>query len=262
MPDHVPIQTWRLEVRCIGRQIDVYDSLDSTNTHALSQAGEFANDGRVIVARAQTAGRGQYGRTWSAPADNSVLMSVLVFPPTELRRPVVLTAWAAVSVCEVIAHVLHKPANIKWPNDVLVGGKKLCGILIEQRICGNLATVVGIGLNVNQSREWFDQAGLPDAASLACFTSDAPDCADVARRLIRQLDAEYDRLLAGDLATLEARWKCHLGLLGKQVVVEPHGEEPCRGRVRDVTFAGVEIAPPAGETIALPPERIKHIKPA
>src|SRR5262245_26096894 len=258
--DHVLIQSWRLEARRIGRQIDVYDSLESTNTHALSLAGDPANDGRVIVAREQTAGRGQYGRAWSAPGDSSVLMSVLVFPPSELRRPVLLTAWAAVSVCEVIARILHRPAKIKWPNDVLLGGKKLCGILIEQRTCGDeLATVVGIGLNVNQSHEWFEQAGLPEAASLACFTNDVPDCVEVARRLIRQLDDEYDRLLAADLATLEARWKWRLGLLGKQAVVELHGEESCRGRVRDLTFDAVEVTTPQG-CVRQPPERIKHVR--
>ena len=85
----------------------------------------------------QTAGRGQYGRVWTAPAGSSVLLSVLLFPPPALRRPTLLTAWAAVSVCETIQELANLSATIKWPNDVLINGRKVCGILIEQRTVAN-----------------------------------------------------------------------------------------------------------------------------
>ena len=92
-------------------------------------------------------------------------MSVLLFPPPELRRPALLTAWAAVSVCETIlpGGTGHQ-ATIKWPNDVLVAGRKVCGILIEQ----NRGTVAGIGLNVNQTQEMFTPRPLPWPARWPC----------------------------------------------------------------------------------------------
>src|SRR5207245_2431978 len=111
--------------RRLGRRVLVFDQLDSTSTYAAGLAGDPANDGMVILAREQTAGRGQHGRTWSAPAGSSVLLSVLLFPPPELRRPAILTAWVAVSVCETILKLTGLQAKIKWPNDVLIRGKKV-----------------------------------------------------------------------------------------------------------------------------------------
>src|SRR5262249_48837969 len=152
-----------------------------------------------------------------------------------------------------------RPAKIKWPNDILLGGKKVCGILIEQRAsAGRLATIAGIGLNVSQTAEWFREAGLPDATSLACCTDAPLDWATVARELIQQLDEELDRLMEGDLATLEARWQWHLGLLGRTVTLELHGEPGRRGRLRDITFDGLVLEEAAGELLHLPPEKIKH----
>src|SRR5207248_1438616 len=100
--------------------------------------------------------------------------------------PVVLTAWAAVAVCTVVRDITGQSPRIKWPNDVLVHRKKLCGILIEQRTCGDgrLATVVGVGLNVQQPPAWFQDAGLPEGGSLACLLEPAPDTDNVAYRLI------------------------------------------------------------------------------
>src|SRR5262249_49879421 len=146
-----------------------------------------------------TAGRGQHGRTWQCPAGSGVLMSVLLFPPLSLRRPVLLTAWAAVSVCDTICQVARLHGQIKWPNDVLVDGRKVCGILIEQAN----GTVAGIGLNVNQSAPQLARAGLPSAGSLACFTRKRLDCNEVARALIKQLDREYGALCQGNFRGLE-----------------------------------------------------------
>src|SRR5205823_1744339 len=101
-------------------------------------------------------------------------------------RAPVLTAWAAVAVCATVRLVTGRQARIKWPNDVLIHGRKTCGILIER----SRGTVVGIGLNVRQSGADFEAAGLPEATSLAQFTSEAPDTYAVARLLLEQLDAE------------------------------------------------------------------------
>src|SRR5439155_7970824 len=117
---------------------------------ALALADDVSNDGLILLAQEQKSGRGQQGRTWIAPPGSSVLLSVLVFPPAWLRRPAMLTAWAAVSVCETVREVAGLEATIKWPNDVLVLGRKVCGILIEQRSSAAgtpPATVAGIGLN-------------------------------------------------------------------------------------------------------------------
>ena len=215
-PPMTPRDTWHLDTRRLGRRVLVFDRLDSTSTVAAGLAVAADADGLAVLADEQTGGRGQHGRTWTCPAGAGVLLSVVLFPPPPLRRPAILTAWAAVSVCETILELTGLQARIKWPNDVLIRGRKVCGILIEQRtVAGGQApivTICGIGLNVNQTADTFAAAGLTEAASLAVFTGERRDCGAVARRLLHHLDEQYDALCAGDLATLETCWKGRLGL--------------------------------------------------
>jgi BirA family biotin operon repressor/biotin-[acetyl-CoA-carboxylase] ligase len=234
----------------------VYERVNSTNTLALALAQDAANDGLVLVAREQTAGRGQHGRTWLSPAGSSVLLSALVFPPPALQRPAILTAWAAVSVCETIREVAGLGATIKWPNDVLLDGRKVCGILIEQRG----GTVAGIGLNVNQALATFEAAGLPEATSLAAATGHSFDCEQVTLSLIRRLDAEYRLLLGGEVGSLEARWREWLGLLDQTVTVECHDGD-VSGRLLELGFAGVVLELPGGRPRQLAPEMIRQLRP-
>jgi BirA family biotin operon repressor/biotin-[acetyl-CoA-carboxylase] ligase len=188
-------------------------------------------------------------------------MSLLLFAPAELRRPALLVAWAAVSVCEVIGELTGLSATIKWPNDVLVHGKKVCGILTEQRNspgAPGLATVVGLGLNVLQPAEAFADAGLPDAGSLLSLSGKGFDAEDVACRVIGQLDTDYDRLLQGDIDSLEARWKERLALCGRPVCVETTGDV-VEGRLLTLTFANIEIAHDGGGVTRLTPEAVRHV---
>lgn len=248
MPD--PRETWDLDTRHVGRRVLVYDSVPSTNDTA---AGLEA--GGVVVADFQTAGRGQYGRTWQSRPGASLLMSVRLDPPTELRRPVVMTAWAAVCVAEAIFALTGVQARIKWPNDLLVRGQKVCGILIEQGV----GLVAGIGLNLNQSADDFAANALPDATSLALIAGKPFDSRAAAVAVIRRLDAEYHRLLVGELVPLEADWKWRVGLLGRHVVVELTDGTRVAGRLRDLTFAGVELEVATGMR-AIPPECVRQLR--
>jgi BirA family transcriptional regulator, biotin operon repressor / biotin---[acetyl-CoA-carboxylase] ligase len=250
-----PSEEWQLTTAHIGKRVLVFDRLDSTNALALTLAGDTANDGLVVLAEEQTAGRGQHGRAWSCPAGHGVLMSVLLFPPALLRRPALLTAWAAVSVCRTIQKMTGLQPQIKWPNDVMIQGRKVCGILIEQK----RGTVAGIGLNVNQSADHFAALGLPHVASLAVFSGQNQDCRDVARQLIFELDAQYQRLCQGDLETLQTSWKLLLGLVGKQVEVESPTARHS-GLLQDITFEGLALHLADGTPLYLPPEGVRHLR--
>jgi BirA family transcriptional regulator, biotin operon repressor / biotin---[acetyl-CoA-carboxylase] ligase len=249
---------WRLDARRLGRRVIVYPQTDSTNTRAFEHVGQPDSAGLAFLADEQVAGRGQHGRRWLAAPRSSVLLSVLLYPPDAINRPVLLTAWAAVSVCEVARRLTGVTPRIKWPNDVLLGGRKVCGILIEQsRQGGVTATVAGIGLNVAQTEAEFAAAGLPDATSLVAMGATTADTHAVARELLAALDEHYDRLHGGDVGPLQSMWQTHLGLLGQQVVVE------CIDHVRQGTllecgFDGVGLLD-VGTTVVLPPEVIRHI---
>jgi BirA family biotin operon repressor/biotin-[acetyl-CoA-carboxylase] ligase len=249
-----PREEWQLDTSHIGRRVLVFDSLDSTNNYAAALAADPGNAGVVVLADEQTAGRGQYGRTWLCPGRTGILLSVLLFPPPAARRPALLTAWAAVSVCETILQTTGVQARIKWPNDVLIQGRKVCGILIEQA----RGTVVGIGLNVLQTATAFAEAALPEAGSLALFCERPLERYEIARRLIAELDNGYTRLCSGDLGELEACWKWRLGLLGRRVAVECPGTVH-RGRLVEVAFDGLDLKVEGGHVLRLTPETVRHL---
>jgi BirA family transcriptional regulator, biotin operon repressor / biotin---[acetyl-CoA-carboxylase] ligase len=258
IPAHKAIS---LKTKHLGNPFWLFDSIDSTNSLALCLAQDPNNHGLALLAAEQSSGRGQYGRVWTAPPGSSVLLSVLIFPPASLRRPALLTAWAAVAVCETIQEVAGLRAHIKWPNDVLVGNKKVCGILIEQRNTGQpespWAAAVGIGLNVRQDADFFHRTELPLASSLATLSGQDFETLMVARRLLEILDSTYDRLLQDGAAPLETAWQDRLGLTGKPVRLETI-DRHVTGRLLEVTLAGICVEA-EGEIILLPPESIRHI---
>jgi BirA family transcriptional regulator, biotin operon repressor / biotin---[acetyl-CoA-carboxylase] ligase len=251
--------SFRIPHSSFVKRILEFDIVSSTNSIALDLADDPANHGLVVLTREQTAGRGQYGRSWMAPAGSSVLLSILLFPPPALRRPALLTAWAAVSVCDLCRQLTGLHPRIKWPNDVLIQDRKVCGILIEQRAAGpdKVSAVVGIGLNVNQNAAVFAEAGLAEAASLAVFTNHQIDCRCVAEDLLQGLDREYQHLAQGDLGSLESRWKQYFGLCGLPVSVTGV-KETIEGRLVDLSFAGLELEV-QGETICLQPEAVRQV---
>jgi len=244
---------WTLDTRRLGKRVLVYDVLDSTNSVAASLAGDSSNDGLAILADCQTSGRGQHGRAWVSVPGAGVLLSLLLFPPSGLRRPALLNAWAAVSVCETIAEVAGLRAQIKWPNDVLINGRKACGILIEQAE----ATVVGIGLNVNQTAAELTDAQLLEAGSLHIAGKRSFNRDQVARSLIQRLDAEYHALCCGDIVGLEKRWRELLGLVGQSVHVKCH-DAAYQGVLVELGFEGL-VLQSASATCDLAPEAVRQI---
>lgn len=251
---------WDLPRRHIGRRVLVFDQIDSTNSAALDRAGLPQSDGLAFLADEQVAGRGQHGRRWLAAPRSSVLLSVLLYPPAEINRPAILTAWAAVSVCEVARRSTGIRPRIKWPNDVLLRGRKVCGILIEQSRQGSTpATVVGIGLNVTQDAGAFQAAGLPQATSLQAMGAENLDTHSVARELLQTLDDDYTALCQGDRTTLEGLWQWHLDLRGKEVVVECL-DGTFAGRLVECGFDGIVLTQPGQPPRRLVPEAILHIQ--
>lgn len=255
-----PRETWQLPTAWIGRQVLVFDRLDSTNTQAMRLADDVAAEGVALLADEQVRGRGQHGRTWLAAPRSCVLLSVLLYPPAPLARPVILTAWAATAVCQVVRELTGRSPRIKWPNDVLVDGRKVCGILIEQSHTGRgPATVAGIGLNVTPSHDDFSAAELPEATSLTALGAAGLDTYTVTRRVLTALDDLYTRLREGDRVGLEGRWRAFLGLTGQTVEVELI-DGTCAGRLVALGMEGVVVQQTNGAVRALLPESVLHIR--
>ena len=245
-----PCDEWHFGTAHVGRRVRVFDELPSTNTFAAEHGGE----GEVVIALNQSAGRGRFDRVWQSRPETSLLMSVVLAPPPELRRPSVLTAWAAVGVAKAIELLAAVRPVIKWPNDLLIGDKKVCGILIEQRA----NTVVGIGLNLAQTAA--DFADLPDATSLALAGGVTIGVRAAAEAVVRHLDAEYAQLIRGDRASVEDAWKTRTGLVGRNVSIELTDGTSFPCRLRDMSFDGLEIETAEGYRRVVVPETVAHVR--
>jgi len=145
-----PHHTQDYSVPGLSGRIETYAELGSTNTRLRELASSGAPEGTVVVADAQTAGRGRHGRTWNSPAGAGLYASVLVRPDVAAGAAQMLTLAAAVAVAEALAELGVRDIEVKWPNDVLAGGRKVCGILTEAGLIGERvdAAIVGIGVNV------------------------------------------------------------------------------------------------------------------
>ena len=249
-----PRDVWHCEASHVGARVLFFASLPSTNDLAL----QLNEPGTAIVADVQTAGRGQYQRVWQSRPGCSLLISVCVAPPPELLRPVLLIAWAAVAVAETILTLTGQQARIKWPNDILIDGRKVCGILTERE----RNAVIGIGLNLSQTAADFASERLPGATSLTLATGIICEPANVVSVLLRKLDSGYDRLLHGDRAALESDWKRRIGLLGYHVRVEMGDGSVTTGRLKEMSFEGIELEAGDGAFEVLAPEHVRHLSPA
>jgi BirA family transcriptional regulator, biotin operon repressor / biotin---[acetyl-CoA-carboxylase] ligase len=196
------------------RQIRWFAELDSTNRYALEQARRGVPEGLVVVADHQSAGRGRLGRTWTAPPGASLLVSVLLRPAAVEATRVTLAAGLA--LVDAVAVVAGVTAGLKWPNDLVVGERKLAGILAEAELgSGAPAVVVGIGCNVNWESIPDELAEIATACNLEA--GHAVDRDALLDALLEHLD---ERLAALGSPALLADYRSRSSTLGQRVRVE------------------------------------------
>lgn len=204
-----------LATRFIGQEISCYPSLPSTNDVAKARAQEGAKEGTVIVAEEQTAGRGRMKRRWLSPR-GGIALSIILYPPLDYLPSLIMVA--SLAVAHAVELVTSLKAQIKWPNDVLVNGKKVCGILVESDVRGNKVdyAVIGIGINVNLKLSEFPQIA-PIATSLSQeLGRDVSHC-EMVRSLLAEAERLYLALASGDLVFKQ--WQERLVTLGQEVRV-------------------------------------------
>lgn len=190
----------------LGSTILRFDSLGSTNDYARQLALEGADEGVAVLAYEQTAGRGRQGRQWSSPAGEGLYVSVILRPQTSPADSSVITLAAAVAVAETLSLDFKTKADIKWPNDVLVSGKKICGILVESAIERGSMQFAIMGVGVNLAQEEFPEEIRDIATSLLIESGRrvAPD--DFALPLLARLDQWYGSAMSAPSEVI-ARWE-------------------------------------------------------
>jgi BirA family biotin operon repressor/biotin-[acetyl-CoA-carboxylase] ligase len=168
-----------------------YEEVCSSTQRLLAHDDE---EGAIAVTEEQTEGRGRLGRSWHAPPRTSVLVSVLLRPPVEPARLPELSLVAGGAVAEAIADVTGLQPAIKFPNDVLVGGRKVAGILAES---SESRVVLGIGVNVNQTREQLPADAQTEPTSLHVEIGEPVDRAALLVAILARLETAYDRWVTG-----------------------------------------------------------------
>ena len=221
----------------VGSRLLCMDSIDSTNTEAKRQAAQGAEEGLVILSRHQTAGRGRAGRSFHSPDGLGLYLSALLRPDRSTEEVVNFTAWTAAAVCDAIEAACGVRPQIKWTNDLVLNGKKLCGILTELGLDQTTGKpdyiVVGIGINVNHTSADFTEDIRSIATSLSMELGRPVDYAELAKQVILALDRLYARF-PHDKAAYLARYRADCLTIGKQVqLISP-------STVREAVATGID----------------------
>jgi BirA family biotin operon repressor/biotin-[acetyl-CoA-carboxylase] ligase len=228
----VPDRLTPLEIRPllnthdVGQVVHWYEELGSTNDRAKELADEGAEHGEVVVAEAQTAGRGRRGRAWSSPARKNLYFSVVLRPDLPPSRAPELTLVASVAVCEALRQA-GVDARIKWPNDLLVSGRKIAGILTELAADPDQVhwVVLGVGVNVNARAEDFPAEVRAEATSILLERGQAAPRALFAAACFTALEGWLDRHAEGGFPAIRKAWKGHSATLGREVAVRLDARE-------------------------------------
>jgi BirA family transcriptional regulator, biotin operon repressor / biotin---[acetyl-CoA-carboxylase] ligase len=227
------------QTKIIGRDIQVFEQTTSTNDVMEKLARDGVKEGAVVFAEAQTKGRGRLGRKWISPAHKGLWFSVLLRPDLRPQEATQLTVASATALRRAIAAETGLKPEIKWPNDILIGGKKVAGILTE--LSAELDRVrhiiLGIGVDVN-----LDAGELPvelrkTATSLKIETGEMILRAELAVAILRELDVDYARICGGEFPAVADEWESGCVTIGKNVTVHI-GDRRIRGRAESLDDDG------------------------
>jgi len=230
----------------VGRAVEYYDTVDSTNNLAKKLAAEGCVAGTAVVAGRQTAGRGRLGRNWESPAGKGIYVSVVLRPDMAPAETQILTLAAAVAAADALKEATGVGTGIKWPNDLVIEGKKVCGILLEMSSEADKVNyiVLGIGINFSQDREDFPDELKNRAVSLR-MSAQAKDPAEikqfsklsVIRAVLFKLDEVIRQISDGRREDILERWRKYSVTLGRTVSFKLQGIE-YSGTAVDITPDG------------------------
>jgi BirA family biotin operon repressor/biotin-[acetyl-CoA-carboxylase] ligase len=212
-----------LQTRWLGRSLHCFPEVDSTNTAARELAAAGAAHGTVVIADAQRAGRGRLGRTWASPPGTNLYLSAVLRCDVAMEKLSQISLLAGVAACETVAEWCA--AAIKWPNDVLVDGRKVVGILTEMDGNGPQRVVIpGIGVNLNAALEDFPAELRDKAGSIRLATGHAVDRARFAARLLNNLEVRYEQWRRDGFEPIAAAWRQRTPLIGRDIRVREPGQ--------------------------------------
>lgn len=215
-----------LQTKTIGRDLQVFPEVRSTNDTAFSLALEGGPEGTVVLADSQTGGRGRLNRSWQSPAGQNLYLSVILRPRISPGLSPRISLVAAVAVADALSAFCPGFVSIKWPNDVLLGGRKACGILSELTLGDNSVDfiILGIGINVNMKKEDFDPEHRERSTSIFEETGRIISRREAAVTVLQRLDYWYGVYLAGGFQEIKGQWLSWCAMIGRRCRIGINGE--------------------------------------
>ncbi|MDD5561554.1 MAG: biotin--[acetyl-CoA-carboxylase] ligase [Candidatus Omnitrophica bacterium] len=209
--------THGLNTKFIAKKIQYFDYLASTMDMAMQLGIQSAPNGTLVLAESQTKGRGRMGRGWFSPKHKGIYLSLILRPKISPSASSVLTLLSAVSICETIKKLVGLDAQIKWPNDVFIGNRKIAGILTEMNAEVDKVNfvVIGIGLNVNNDK----RSLVAHATSLKEQTGEAVSRVALLQELLRRIESNYTLLEDKGAQPIIDKWRNLSLTLGRRVKV-------------------------------------------
>jgi BirA family biotin operon repressor/biotin-[acetyl-CoA-carboxylase] ligase len=223
----------------IGRDIRVFQETTSTSDVVEKLARDGVKEGAVVFAESQAQGRGRLGRKWISPPGKGLWFSVLLRPDLRPQAVTQLTIASATALVRAMRASAGLTAEIKWPNDILIRGKKVAGILTE--MSGELDhvkhAILGIGVDVNLTTREFPPELRKLATSIKVETGRAVDRAELATAILRELDGDYARIGSGQFETVADEWERYCSTIGRNVVIQI-GDRRIQGRAESLDGDG------------------------
>ncbi len=232
----------QLQTRRIGKKIHYLSEIDSTNVYARKRAQEGGEEGEIVIAETQSHGKGRLGRRWVSPPYLNLYLSFILRPKLPPKQAPQITLMGAVALAETVQSCVPVAPEIKWPNDIKIGGRKVAGILTESACEADriLFVILGMGVNLNFPLELMPESIQQSATSLMVSVQRPVDRADFARRLIQNLDRCYGDLEDQGFPSIARRWEKFFQLRGKRVRVDMP-DRPAFGKAMGIDGEGALI---------------------
>lgn len=241
-PDHVTANEIRLGLRTsiIGSQIHYKETVDSTQKIAQRLGLENVPEGTVVIAEEQVGGRGRLNRVWHSPKNTGVWMSIILRPNIPIPKTPQLTLLTAVAIVQAINDCTSIEAHIKWPNDILVNGKKLTGILTELQAEADRvhSVIIGIGINVNQTKTDFPEELQSIATSLLIEKGQHVNRAELIRAVFTRMEKLYKLYLEVGFEPIKLLWESYAISVGKIITARTFSGS-ITGKALGITEDGV-----------------------
>jgi len=237
-----------LKTQVVGKKLFVFESIDSTNACAKTLAETGTPEGTVVVADFQTSGRGRLGRTWISEPGANLLFSLILRPTLKKESAGILTFFSAVFIARALERITGHSFECKWPNDIMLNGKKCCGILLENSFQHEKFdfAVIGIGINLNQTS--FAEDLNERATSLFKEFGHTFDRVSALQELLRESDSLLSNVQRGEVTSIMDEWNSRCAMFGKPVTIV-HGEDRTSGTaLRLDAEGGLVISTASGES--------------